>query len=111
MGLDMYAARRFYTKQWDHQKPEERYTVQIALGGKPIPGIKPELISVVDEEVMYWRKANHIHGWFVDNVQNGQDDCQQYEVDEYMLFELLSVCEKVIEASELVDGMVYNGKS
>ena len=27
------------------------------------------------EEVYYWRKANAIHKWFVDNVQDGIDDC------------------------------------
>jgi len=26
------------------------------------------------EEVGYWRKANAIHGWFVDHVQDGEDD-------------------------------------
>jgi hypothetical protein len=28
----------------------------------------------------YWRKANQIHGWFVKNVQNDNDDCGLYEV-------------------------------
>ena len=27
------------------------------------------------KEVMYWRKANYIHNWFVENIQNGSDDC------------------------------------
>lgn len=31
-------------------------------------------------EVAYWRKANAIHKWFVDNVQGGTDDCGTYEV-------------------------------
>lgn len=107
MGLDMYAARRLSVKQWDFQKPEERYTVQIACGGKPVAGIEPDRISEVGEEVMYWRKANHIHGWFVDNVQDGEDDCGTYRVDDEKLLELLEVCEKVVTASKLVDGMVY----
>ena len=109
MGLDMYAARRLYVKQWEHQSPDERYTVQIAHGGKPVSGIQSDRISDVDEEVMYWRKANHIHGWFVDNVQNGEDDCKPYHVNWNRLRELHSVCAKVIEASKLVDGMVYDG--
>ena len=28
----------------------------------------------------YWRKANAIHNWFVENVQGGEDDCGTYEV-------------------------------
>jgi len=105
----MYAARKLYVKQWSHQSPSERYTVQIARGGKPVPGIKPDRISSIDEEVMYWRKANHIHAWFVDTVQKGVDDCGEYYVGDDGLRQLHSVCQKVIEASKLVDGMVYDG--
>ena len=37
---------------------------------------------------MYWRKSNQIHKWFVDNVQNGVDDCEYYPVtlDKIYLF-------------------------
>jgi len=109
MGLDMYAARRLYVKNWEHLKPEDRYTVQLACGGKPVPSIDPERISVIEEEVMYWRKANHIHGWFVDNVQDGKDDCGTYHVEDEKLKQLLDVCDQVIEASKLVKGTVYAG--
>lgn len=105
MGLDMYAARRLYVKQWDHQSPEERYTVQITQGGKPVPGIQSDRISVLDKQVMYWHKATHIHGWFVDNVMNGKS----HYVSRDKLCELLKVCNKVIKASKLVDGTVYAG--
>lgn len=110
MGLDMYAARRLYVKQWDYQSEDERYTVQIAHGGKPVSGIQSDRISAVEEEVMYWRKANHIHGWFVDNVQKGEDNCGTYHVSWDDLAKLLDVCKKVIEASKLVDGMVFAGE-
>lgn len=106
----MYASRRLYVKQWEHQRPEERYEVLIEYGGKPITGIQQERISHIEEEVMYWRKANHIHGWFVDNVQQGQDDCKQHYVDWDQLSQLLEICEKVIKASKLVEGKVWNGR-
>lgn len=109
MGLDMYAARRLYVKQWEHQSPEERYTVQIARGGKPVAGIRSDRISAVEEDVMYWRKANHIHEWFVKNVQNDQDNCGEYYVSDEKLRELHDVCDKAIKASRLVDGMVSEG--
>jgi len=109
MGLDMYAARKLNVKQWNFQRPDERYTVQIAYGGKPVPGIKCDRISSVDEDVMYWRKANHIHAWFVDNVQSGEDDGREYCVGDDELRELHAVCQKVIEASKLVDGTVDDG--
>lgn len=109
MGLDMYAARRLYVKRWDHMPAKERYLVTLTRGDMPVPSIEPQSVSSVDEEVMYWRKANHIHGWFVDNVQDGEDDCGNYHVSWEKLGELLRVCERVMEASELVDGMVYTG--
>ena len=28
----------------------------------------------------YWRKANHIHKWFVDNCGDGVDECQDMRV-------------------------------
>lgn len=107
MGLDMYAHRRVYVKQWGSETPEERYTVNLERGGKPVAGIQSKRISSIDEQVMTWRKANHIHAWFVDNVQNGNDDCGEYRVGKDDLRALLSVCQQVIAASELVDGLVY----
>lgn len=109
MGLDMYASRRIYVKNWDHQTDEERYLVRVTQDGKPVPGIQSDRITYVEEELMYWRKANHIHAWFVDNVQDEEDDCRDYQVTPEKLRELLNACNSVIEASELVDGTIING--
>lgn len=55
-------------------------------------------------DIGYWRKANQIHKWFVDNVQDGIDDCEYYEVSKDKLGELLKVCKEVLDYSELIDG-------
>jgi hypothetical protein len=47
-------------------------------------------------EVAYWRKVNAVHKWFVDNVQDGEDDCHEYGVPREKLQELLDIC-KLIE--------------
>ena len=60
-------------------------------------------------EIAYWRKANAIHKWFVDNVQDGIDDCRQSVVTREQLNELLSVCKKVVESATLIDGTISNG--
>ena len=60
-------------------------------------------------EVGYWRKANAIHRWFVENVQNDVDDCGRYEVSKEQLETLLEVCNEVLENSELVEGEIGNG--
>jgi hypothetical protein len=48
-----------------------------------------------EEQIGYWRKSNAIHMWFVDNVQNGVDECQETLVDRDKLKELLDICEEV----------------
>ena len=50
----------------------------------------------VFQEVMYWNRANHIHKWFVDNVQGGIDDCGSYEVGKNQVKALVSACEDVL---------------
>jgi hypothetical protein len=97
----MYLTKKTYVKRWEHTEPEKLYTVDVLRGGKPVPHIKPERIKFVDEEVAYWRKANHIHKWFVDNVQEGKDDCQTSYVSSSKLQELLDVCKQVVETPDL----------
>ena len=53
------------------------------------------------ESVGYWRKANAIHKWFVDNVQDGEDDCGYYEVTKEKLEELLDICIQVRDSSRM----------
>ena len=54
------------------------------------------------QQVAYWRKANHIHNWFVENVQNGTDDCGYYEVTKEQLEQLLEICIEVRDDSKLI---------
>lgn len=62
------------------------------------------------EQIGYWRKANEIHNWFVENVQDGVDDCEYHEeVTKEVLEELLTTCQKVLDNCELVEGKVNNG--
>lgn len=51
-------------------------------------------------EVAYWRKANQIHNWFVENVQDGVDDCGYYEVSRQKLQDLLADCRDVLKYAE-----------
>lgn len=104
----MYLSKKTYVKNWEHMKPEEKTKVSIKRNGKSI--IDTKRVSYVVEEVAYWRKANQIHDWFVKNVQDGDDDCKDYHVSSEQLEELLDTINKVIEASELVEGKINNGK-
>ena len=48
-------------------------------------------------EVACWSKANMLHRWFVENVQNGVDDCGYYKVSQNQIIDLIHKCEEVIE--------------
>ena len=109
MGLDMYLAKKMYVKNYDHMKPKDKHKVTVKLGGKLRKDINPDKVSYVTEEVMYWRKANHIHKWFVDNVQGGKDDCAEYFVSREQLEVLLADCKRVLASSKLIPGKVANG--
>ena len=44
----------------------------------------------------YWRKANQVHKWMVENVQHGEDNCGVYEVDINQLRELKDIVEEIM---------------
>lgn len=89
MGLDMYLEKK--------------------ISVRPDTSVDMAKVSYVALEAGYWRKANAIHRWFVENVQDGQDDCREYYVSRDQLKELLDIVNTVLDASELVDGDVVNG--
>jgi len=97
MGLDMYLSRRTYVQNWDHHGPENQHQITVMKGGKIREDIKPERISYIIEEVAYWRKANAIHRWFVENCQNGVDECQESYVTHEQLSELVSICKEILK--------------
>lgn len=96
MGLDMYLSKKTYVKRWGHEKPEEAFEVSVKKGGVTYPNIKTERVSYITEELMYWRKANQIHGWFCNNGEEMVADVH-YNLTRENLEELLEVCKKTIE--------------
>ena len=98
MGLDMYLSKKTYVKNWDFQTPEEQHKITVKKGGKLRKDIKPERITYIVEQVGYWRKFNALHNWFVDNVQDGEDDCREHYVDKSKIKELIDVLKKVKES-------------
>ena len=57
----------------------------------------------------YWRKANAIHKWMVENVQNGQDDCGLYEVQPDHLARLKEDVVKVLGNPKKADKILPTG--
>ena len=107
MGLDMYFIKKRYIGG-NYQHRNITGNIDIKKDGKQIP-IDLSKISYIEEEAGYWRKANAIHKWFVDNVQDGEDDCKEYWVSKNKIEELLNLCKEVKQKAILKDGEIQNG--
>jgi hypothetical protein len=94
MGLDMYLTAKRYLCQY----PEDGDDAKLAkaIGALPL-GNRGMRVKEVSCEAMYWRKANAIHKWFVDNCQGGVDDCDEYYVDKEKLQKLADDCQKILD--------------
>lgn len=108
MGLDMYLTRK---RSLGKAKVkinilENEYEWYKNIGKE----IEIKNVSYIEEEVGYWRKANAIHKWFVDKVQNGVDDCREYWVSTENLKELLDLCKEIKEKVVMKKGKVSNGQ-
>lgn len=92
MGLDQYLNAKRYL--WDHDDQDKQLADNVAEVVKTPRGFR---VKQIECEVMYWRKSNAIHKWFVNNVQDGNDDCGTYWVSNEKLQELLSVLDTVLQ--------------
>ena len=63
---------------------------------KPLQNIYSKK-STIFETVASLEKANQIHAWFVNNIQNGVDNNSYYFVTEDDFLELKDICEEVLE--------------
>lgn len=92
MGLDMYLEREIYVGRYQDGTIDD--TVDFAgMSGQDMK-IQRSKVTKLRVEEAYWRKANAIHKWFVDNIQDGVDDCGTYEVPDEDLVKLYETCSK-----------------
>jgi hypothetical protein len=78
--------------------PEDGLDATTAKAIGELLGVSNTRVKQIEIEAMYWRKANAIHKWFVDNVQKGTDDCGTYDVSRDQLQELLDLIIEVIDS-------------
>ena len=97
MGLDMYLYKKEYVQNWDHTPKEERHEVSVKRGGKKLNLGK---VCYIESEVAYWRKANHIHGWFIRECANGIDDCRPVYVSGRRIKELKKLIETLLVSKD-----------
>ena len=103
----MYLKKKIYIGA-NYKHRNVKGEISITIYGKPV-NINFGKVSYIEEQAAYWRKANAIHKWFVDNCQNGVDDCEEYSVGIEDLRKLLNKCEKVIKLSVLIKDSIPAG--
>jgi hypothetical protein len=99
MGLDMYLSAKRYL--WSDKDKEVAKDINDAVGVECDPEKRFAGSSLMVKEVsidaMYWRKANAIHGWFVEKCQGGRDECQETYIPREKLVELRDLCKDILE--------------
>ena len=103
MGLDMYLYAETYTSNNDYYKKNPQVFDEVLESLELTPDqLDSEMLSMtISIPVIYWRKQNAIHDWFVRNAQGGEDNCKKYYVSREQLQELADICLKVLENNQL----------
>jgi hypothetical protein len=120
MGLDMYLTRDYHLSTYqpgtlglsEGSDSAVRYSKEFsqasqiaAILGAPLSGEGIGTLSV-QVPVGYWRKANQIHNWFVANIGDGVDECQEMSLTRENLTELLGVCVEVQRDHSLAEELL-----
>ena len=96
MGLDMYLSKKSYIGANCPINEAEGVIDIKTKRGKANVNFKK--VTYIEEDIGYWRKANQIHNWFVNNIQGGVDNCSTYYVSLNSLKELKGLCQQVLDA-------------
>lgn len=116
MGLDMYVTIRHKDTQskldayeaWNSKYSYEEYERLTDEQKEEYRNSEPEYNEdIYGKQLMYWRKANQIHNWFVQNCQGGVDDCERYVITVADLIKLKELCEKILTMTEKRKEMRY----
>jgi hypothetical protein len=115
MGLDQYLYAKKYVSKTEWNQPAENEMHDNIMSALDVPSLHnltsetQDFTSLeVSVKVMQWRKSNQIHGWFVSNVQNGEDDCKDYYVGREDLTQLLDLCKQVLADNTLAEELLPN---
>lgn len=103
MGLDMYLYRTLYVSEYNQKADKIQSTVEVKqkdqAESKDISLLSFKLEpQEIKERVVYWRKANAIHGFF---LGENTDDCREFEVTIEQIKDLSEICTKILDDREL----------
>jgi hypothetical protein len=117
MGLDMYLRTNKYISRFDYEttngemykKENADFNIVATLFGMEDKVDKTGFAGLdISFPMGYWRKSNQIHNWFVQNIQDGEDNCASYYVPLEKLEELKEVCIEVLAVPEKAEELLPN---
>jgi len=98
MGLDHWLIKSTYIGAEYIDPKDIKFSLKIK--GKKF-NINTNKINAIEESLHDWRKFNALHKWFVDNVQNGVDNCERHLVNVKHIKDLLAICISIKENHSL----------
>jgi len=104
MGLDSYLHASKYVPGYDHNSvaDNEAYSNVLESIGLSRDDAALESPSLtVEITVAYWRKANAIHNWFVEELADGVDNCEPIYVGRKNLIELRDLVADVLKVKDM----------
>lgn len=105
MGLDQYLNVSRSESNWNFEVDErgenDKYNKIIDIMGLDKARLERHPSIKIEYTAIYWRKANQIHGWFVENLGEGEDTCQEMYVPRTSLVQLQNTCLRLLEAKSL----------
>ena len=98
MGLDMYFSGKVYNGGgYPHMaNTPEAETYADILKALNFPAELAGEAIQVEIRTGYLRKANAIHGWLVQNIQDGRDECQESYFERDKITELRDICRRIL---------------
>jgi hypothetical protein len=111
MGLDMYLRANEYVSRndWNNGVDTPNPLFNEIVSGLELEDVidKTGFSGIsVDVPMGYWRKANQIHNWFVENLADGEDNCNTMFVNKERLEQLKKVCLEVLENKSLAEDLL-----
>jgi hypothetical protein len=104
MGLDQYLNVSQSESNWNFEVEQRgennKYNKIIDIIGLDKARLERHPSVKIEYTAIYWRKANQIHGWFVDNLGGGEDTCQEMYVPRSALLELSNICKTLLDKKQ-----------
>jgi homospermidine synthase len=103
MGLEMSLIKRTYVRHWNFLNDK---SLVIETRNDEKTKIKPERVSHITEIIFEWDLANQLHNWFLNRLNEGEDNGEDLYVNTKDLEDLLDLCKRVNENNNLAEQLL-----